>query len=248
MTLAPNLTEIVFALGAGDRLVGVSDFSDFPPAARRLPSIGGVNPDLERIAALSPDLILATSEGNSPRIVSLLEKQGYPVLATRAPSLEGVLESILEISRRLGIPDRGESLVESLRKRESAVASRPTASRCPGVLVLVWPSPPQAAGKGTFADDLIRRAGGENCIPRSGWPVVSAEFLTRSSCRLVVFPAEASTAAVFARAFRQGALARMPAVQRGGLLGIDVAILTRPGPRAFDALEILSNRLARAVP
>src|SRR5258706_10835344 len=171
VALAPNLTEIVFALGAGDRLVGVSDFSDYPAAARSLPSIGGVNPDLERIAVLSPDLILATSEGNSPRTVSLLEKKGYPVLATRATSLEGVLESILEIARRLGIPGRGEALVETLRRREAAVESRRASGARPGVLVLVWPSPAQAAGRGTFADDLIERAGGENCIPRSGWPV-----------------------------------------------------------------------------
>ena len=248
MTLAPNLTEIVFALGAGDRLVGVSDFSDFPPEARKLRSIGGVNPDLERIASLSPDLVLATSEGNSPRTVALLEKRGYPVLSTRAPNLDGVLESILQIARRLGLAERGRDLVGELRRRESAAARRPSPGERPGVLVLVWPSPPQAAGKGTFADDLILKAGGENCISRSGWPVVSAEFLMESACRLVVYPAEASTAAVFNRAFRDGALSRMPAVRRGSLLGIDVALLTRPGPRSFDALEILSNRLARTAP
>ena len=237
VALAPNLTEIVFALGAGNLLVGVSAHSDFPASARSLPVVGGLSPDLEKIVSLRPDLVLATTEGNSRASVRLLEARGISVLTTSAPDLKGVIRSIVAIAARLGVPRRGEALGAELERRLSAVASSSRDGRPVRALLLVWPSPPQAAGRGTFADDLLREAGGENCVDRPGWPVLSPEFLVVSTCRAVVYPEESSSRAVFRDALSSGPLSRMRAVAGGRIVPIDGDLLTRPGPRAFDALE-----------
>jgi len=247
VALAPNLTEIVFALGAGSRLVGVSSHSDFPPEARSIPVVGGLTPDLERIVSLRPDLVLATTEGNSPATVELLQERRIPVLTTSAPDLRGVMRSIVAIAGRLGVEPRGAALAESLGRRLEAVASRARARRPIPAILLVWPSPPQAAGTGTFGEDLLREAGGANCVKRPGWPLVSPEFLVTSPCA-VIYPAEESSRAVFKEAFAFGPLSRMPAVRKGRVIPIDGDLLNRPGPRAFDALEQIAGALEKLSP
>jgi iron complex transport system substrate-binding protein len=229
-------------------LVGVSSHSDFPPQARLLPVVGGLVPDLERIVSLRPDLVLATTEGNSPATVKLLEAQGIPVLTTSAPDLQGVLRSIVQIAQRLGVEPQGKLLSESLQHRIDAVESRVWGTPPVRAVLLVWPSPPQAAGGGTFGDDLLRTAGGANCVGRAGWPVVSPEFLVASTCRAVVYPAEASSGAVFGEAFRSGPLSQMQAVRGGRLIPIDGDLLTRPGPRSLDALEEIAAAFRRLGP
>jgi iron complex transport system substrate-binding protein len=242
VALAPNLTEIVFALGAGNRLVGVSEHSDFPPAAASISVVGGLTPDLEKIVSLRPDLVLATTEGNSPATVALLARQGVPVLTTSAPDLEGVIVSIRTIGSRLGLMRAAQSLAASLEARRRTVLRRPHAA-APSAILLIWPSPPQAAGPRTFADDLLRTAGSRNCIGRPGWPVLSPEFLVQTDCSVIVYPMEKDTRETFARAFHDGPLSAMKAVRAGRIVGIDGDRLTRPGPRAFDALEDLAAAL-----
>ncbi len=244
VALAPNLTEIVFALGAGGRLVGVSTRSDYPPAAAAIPVVGGLAPDLEKVVSLRPDLVLATTEGNPAAAVGILERRGIPVLTTSAPDLDGVLASIRTIAARIGSAAAGERLASSLeRRREAVIRARPTPG--PSAILLIWPSPPQAAGADTFAGDILRTAGGRNCLDRPGWPVVSPEYLVAAPCDAVVYPLEKDTDPIFARAFRDGPLSRMTAVRGGRIVGVDGDRLLRPGPRAFDALEQLAASLAK---
>ncbi|MEX0880647.1 MAG: helical backbone metal receptor [Thermoanaerobaculia bacterium] len=244
VTLAPNLTEIVFALGAGDRLVGVSEFSDYPEAARALPRVGGLEVDAEKVAALSPDLVLAISEGNAQGAVRALEASGLPVAVAPSGSLDAVLDAIRLVGRRLGRPEAGERLARDLGARRAAVRERVAGRKRPRVLLFVWPDPPQAAGGGTFLDDLLREAGAENLAgQRNGWPVLSAEYLATVPIDLVVVPQSPQTREAYARAFASGALSRGP-ISRARVVHLDESALTRPGPRAFDMLE----RLADAIP
>src|SRR5262249_13921193 len=110
VTLAPNLTEIVFALGAGKELVGVSEYSDYPPEAQSLPRVGGLDVSAERVVSLSPDLVLATPEGNAKGPVMALIAAGVPVLLVPGGSLDGVLEGIRLVAERLGREGEGERL------------------------------------------------------------------------------------------------------------------------------------------
>ncbi len=241
VTLAPNLTEIVFALGAGDRLVGVSEYSDYPEAARAIPRVGGLEVDPEKVASLSPDLVLAITEGSGRGAVGALEAAGVPVVVVPSGSLDAVLEAIRTVGRGLGREAQAQALVEELSRKRAAVRERAASSKRPRTLLLVWPDPPQAAGGGTFLDDLLEEAGAENIMKnRRGWPILSKEFLATAPVDLLVVPDSAETRPAYERAFSTGPLSRGP-ITRAAVLRLDEAALTRPGPRVFDMLERLSQ-------
>ncbi len=241
MTLAPNLTEIVFALGAGDRLVGVSEHSDFPPAARSVPRVGGLEVDAEKVAALHPDLVLAVAEGNAQATVRSLEAAGLPVTVTPSGSLDAVLESIRIVADRLGRAERGRRLADELARRRAAVRERVAGRRRPRALLLVWPDPPQAAGAGTFLNDLLTEAGAENLAgERKGWPVLSVEYTATAPVELLVVPDSVETRPAWEKALSTGPLARGP-ISRARILRLDESSLTRPGPRVFEMLERLEE-------
>jgi len=247
VALAPNLTEIVFAVGAGGTLVGVSEYSDFPPAAQAIPRVGGLEVSAEKVVSLRPDLVLATSEGNAKGPVSALAAAGVPVLAVPAGSLGAVIAGIRLVGQRLGRAGAADLLAADLEKRLAAVRSRVSLSRKrrPRAVLLIWPDPPQAAGGGTFLNDLLAEAGGENALGgRAGWPLVSPEWLATAPIEVLVIPDSGQTRAAYERAFRQGPLSR-GAVVSARVVRIDESVLTRPGPRVFDALEQLARELAR---
>jgi iron complex transport system substrate-binding protein len=242
VALAPNLTEIVFALGAGDSLVGVSEYSDYPEAARRIPRVGGLEVDPEKVAALRPDLVLAMAEGSARGAVSALEAAGLAVLVVPSGSLDAVLAGIRAVGARLGRADEAQRLVAALQERRERVARKAAAAgRRPRALLLVWPDPPQAAGGGTFLNDLLREAGADNLAgDRSGWPVLSAEYLATAPVELLVIPDSEPTREAYARAFATGPLSRGP-VTRARVLRLEESALTRPGPRVFETLEKLAD-------
>jgi len=241
VTLAPNLTEIVFALGAGDRLVGVSEYSDYPEAARAIPRVGGLEVDPEKVASLSPDLVLAIAEGSGRGAVGALEAAGVPLVVVPSGSLDAVLEAIRTVGRSLGREAQAQALVDELSRKRAAVRERAASSKRPRTLLLVWPDPPQAAGGGTFLDDLLEEAGAENIMAdRRGWPILSKEFLATAPVDLLVVPDSAETRPAYERALSTGPLSRGP-ITRAAVLRLDEAALTRPGPRVFDMLERLSQ-------
>ncbi len=241
VTLAPNLTEIVFALGAGGCLVGVSEYSDYPEAARAIPRVGGLEIDPEKVAALRPDLVLAVAEGNASGSVRALEAAGLPVTVTPSGSLDAVLESIRIVAGRLGRPEEGRRLVEDLSGRRAAVRARVAGRPRPQALLLVWPDPPQAAGAETFLNDLLTEAGAANIVgDRRGWPILSGEYVATAPVELLVAPDSVETRPAWDRAFATGALSRGP-IARARRVRLDEAALTRPGPRVFDTLEQLAG-------
>jgi len=245
ISLAPNLTEIVFAVGAGDRLVGVSDYSDYPEAARALPRVGGLDASAERVVSFSPDLVLATSEGNAKGPVRALEAVGVPVLVVPGSSLDDVLAGIRLIARGLGRERHGESVAQSLERRREGVRERSTARPHPRAMLLIWPDPAQAAGGGTFLDDVLTEAGARNLLgDRSGWPVISPEWLATAPIEVLIIPESEETRSAYERAFASGPLSR-GTVSRARVIRVPESVLTRPGPRVFDALERLAAELGK---
>jgi ABC-type hemin transport system substrate-binding protein len=243
VTLAPNLTEITFAVGAGDRLLAVSDFSDYPDAARRLPRVGGLDASAERVASLHPDLVLASRDGNSRGAVGAIEAAGIPVLTVSGESLDAVLTGIRAVAARLGRPRDGERLAQELSRRRREVRRRVEGRDRPSAILLVWPDPPQAAGAGTFLSDVLEEAGARNAIAaRAGWPVLSAEYLATAPLDVLVLPDSPDMRAAFERARVSGALSRGTAA-RARVVWLPESALTRPAPRVFDELEALSRAL-----
>ena len=229
----------------GDRVVGVPDFAaDLPGAAGKV-LIGGFTPDLERIVALAPDLVVASRDGTDRAAYEKLKALGVPVLATEARSLAGVLADILRIGGAIGEPAAAERVVASLSERIAA-AERRAAGRKeppPRVAVVIWPDPPVVAGPATFVGDLLVRARLVNVVPEKAgeWPRVSQESLAAWNPDLVIHPETAENGAAFARAFGpDGPWRLVPAVRTGRVVAIPGAALERPGPRLVDALERLA--------
>jgi iron complex transport system substrate-binding protein len=233
----------VFALNAGRLLVGVSDHSDYPPAAREIPRVGGLEVSAEKVASLRPDLVLATREGNASGPVSALSSAGIPVLVLPTGSLDAVLDGIRRTGDALGRREEAARLAEALAARRAAVRGRIARLPRPRAILLVWPDPPQAAGGGTFLDDVLTEAGAENLLrDRPGWPVVSGEYLSTTPVDVLVLPASAANRPAFERAIASGSLSR-GAVRRARIVWVDESEITRPGPRVFDALEELAGQL-----
>jgi len=245
VTLAPNLTEIVFALRTEARLVGVSEYSDYPEAARSIPRVGGLEVSAERVASFRPDLVLASRDGNARGPVLALQAAGIPVLTVSGGSLDAVLAGIRQVAARLGCPAEGERLASRLETRRRAVSQRAAGLGRPRALLLVWPDPPQAAGTGTFLDDVLTTAGARNVIESSGWPVVSSEYLATADVDVLVVPESGEAQEAWARAFASGSLSR-GAIAKARVVRLPESALTRPGPRVFDMLERLADALARS--
>lgn len=237
VSLAPNLTEILFALGLGHRIVGTSEFTNFPPEAAKIPAVGSLQGDIEKILFLRPDLVVATTAGNDEKLVRHLESLGLAVYVTKSADLPQTIEMIDRFGSALGVPEEARKisthLAVQMREVEKRIAG---AFQKPRVAYLVWPEPIVVAGGGTFLDDLITRAGGVNVFGKTAtaYPSIGREELAAAKIEIVLYPSSASNAAAFENA-SAGTLARFfPKTVRW--IAVDGDRSERPGPRLAEAL------------
>jgi iron complex transport system substrate-binding protein len=209
--------------------------------------VGGLEVSAEKVVSLRPDLVLAIEDGSARGPASAVAAAGVSVLPVPSGSLDAVIAGIRLVGRRLGRSAAGDRLAADLTKRRDGVRAEVARSRKarPKAVLLIWPDPPQAAGGGTFLNDLLTEAGGDNLLgARAGWPLVSPEWLATASIDVLVVPDSAATRGAYERAFREGPLSR-GTVAASRVVRIEESELTRPGPRVFDALERLARELAR---
>jgi iron complex transport system substrate-binding protein len=238
VALAPDATEIAFAVGAGDRVVAVTAASDFPPAARGLARVGA--DAVETILLQRPDLVLATTAGNDPRVVDRLRELSVPVCTFDVTSLDRLTDAVRLAGAVLGASGAAADLAADLDRRVAAAGAR--ADRLPrrSALYVVWWRPLIVAAPGTFHDDLLHRAGLDNALVRGAgrYPPVDPELLLDPRLEIVVSPDEPDVRATFL------ALADTPVAARLRTAAVRVIWLpadpvSRPGPRLVDALEAL---------
>lgn len=168
VSLAPNITEIIFALGMGEKLVGVTDFCDYPEEAKKKEKIGGfINPNVEKIISLKPDLVIATKDGNDPVAIERIKNFKIPVFVIYPMDFEGVMRTILSISEILGVKEKGNILVKEMKRVAEETGMKIKGRKKKRVLLLYETSPMIASGPGTLADNLIKMAGGENVLSDS---------------------------------------------------------------------------------
>ena len=242
ISLAPSLTEMVFLLGQEEKLVGVTRYCNYPPLAKELPKVGGIaDPDIERIVAAAPDLVLCTTDGNPKEKVRALEEMGIPCFAVAPQDLSGIYSAIERIGALLGVPDDARREADVLRGRADR-AARKVANPVPSVLFAVSTSPIIAAGKGTFMDELLRLAGGKNAAsPFSGrYPRLTVENLLAGKPDIVFIAAMAGVEK-FSREVTRWR--EIPAFRDGEVVSLDGDLVTRPGPRMVTALEEVSRVL-----
>jgi iron complex transport system substrate-binding protein len=245
VSLAPSITETVFALGDGDRLVGVTDYCDYPPEAARKPRVGGIsNPSFEAILTLRPDLVLATSESNYEEHVQRLVSLGLPVYVIRPVDFESVLESIERIGAVLGRAAAAGAHVAAMRRDADTIARAVAGAGRPRVLYVVWPNPLIAPGRGTLITELLRRAGGESVTGAEPlpYPRLSLETVVeRRPERIIVGRHGRETAEELLRGWER--LDAVSAVREGRVYAVDGDLVHRPGPRMIEALRALAHAL-----
>jgi len=239
ISLAPSITEIVYALGLGDRLVGDTDYCDYPPEAKRKPHVGAMlNPSLEKIVALKPDLVLGTVEANRRATVDQLERLGLPLYGLTARNLDETLHSIEDVSSVLGRAEVSQKLVASLRARIDAVEKRVSGQKRPKVLFVVWDRPLITAGPQTFIADVIARAGGASISQdlRGDWPRLGLEEVLRREPDVILLPRTESFSSSLEDFRKLPGWRDLRAVREGRLYFVSETIM-RPCPRLVDALE-----------
>jgi len=231
VSLAPNITEILFSIGAGDRLVATDDFSNFPAAARRVPKVGGMQPNVEKIAALKPDLVIASTEGNHPSLAPALAAAGIPLYVVRTDRLDQIAPAMERLGRLLEAP-RTDDAVRALRG--AIEAQRRTRARSPRILFAVWTDPLYVAGRHTFTEDLMQLTGAKNAVAVEGWPQYSLESLAASPPELLVYPRGAVTPQQV-----DALMKRVPELH-AEVVSVNEDIFQRPGPRVAAAAKALN--------
>ncbi len=247
VSLAPNLTETLFALGLGDRVVGVTDYCDYPPEAAAKEHIGGpVSPNLEKIAQLRPDLVLATrAGGNRLSTVQSLETLGIAVFATDPHSVEEAILSTERLGELAGATDQGRLVAAGLRRRLSEVAERLSGSELTPVLLVVWLEPLITVGRNTFIADALRRAGAENVIQTAqDWPNTSLEAVARMQPEYLIFASDHSEQSErqIAQLGGRPGWRSLEAMRNQRVIVLGEAIGS-PAPRLVDVIEQLARAL-----
>ncbi|MFQ5828718.1 MAG: cobalamin-binding protein [Candidatus Methylomirabilia bacterium] len=245
VSLVPSVTEIIFALGAEDRLVGVTDYCDFPPAAKDKPSVGGMlAPSLEAVVALSPDLVIATDAGIRLVTFDQLERLDIPFYIVRANRLEETMDAIARLGELTGRRDVVAPLNEGLRRRIRAVRTAVMPFRRPRVLYVLWPEPLIVPGREAIVTELIQVAGGESITARDrgDYPRYSLEAAVAREPEVILLANHGTGSGAISREpwERFGSL---PAVKTGRIHSVDGNLLHRYGPRIVDGLEKLARLL-----
>jgi iron complex transport system substrate-binding protein len=244
ISLAPNLTEIVFAVGAGDRLVGRTSYCDFPAEAKSVPEVGDtLHPSLERIISLKPQVVLISTASQLEIFTQQLQSQNIAVFVTDPHDLEGVFKSIAQVGEMLGQKEQASLLVEKLRERTGIVEAAVKQEPAVRVFYQLSAEPLYTAGHDAFVTDLIRRAGGVSAtadVP-GAWPKYSNESALAANPEAIILPTGGSMGA--GNSTVTEALRQSPAVLEGRVYKINDDHLARPGPRAVEGLEELARAL-----
>lgn len=244
VSLAPNLTEIVYAVGAGDRLVGNTTYCDYPAQAKNVTKVGDtLHPSLERIIALKPQVVLVSTASQLEVFTQQLKDQNIAVFVTDPHDLEGVFRSIEQVGEIMGTTQQTSTLVQQLRSRVTTVENAVKSRQPVRVFYQLSAEPLYTAGHDSFVTDVMKRAGAASVtadVP-GAWPKYSAESALAAKPDAIILPTGGSMGAGNANVAE--ALKRSPAATQGKVYKINDDHLVRPGPRAIDGLEEMAMAL-----
>ena len=240
VSLAPSLTEAIYALGAGDRLVGACAQCDHPAAAKALPRVGGyLAPSVELVLEARPDLVVVVPSPGNREAVRAVERAGVPVLVLQDRTLADLRAGIRALADALEVPDAGERLVGEVDAGLAAVRAGVSGQAKPRVLLVVGHRPLIVAGGGTLQDELLTIAGGTNVAADAGtaWPAFSIEMVAARAPDVILDAAMGSEEG--SRTLFQE-LTGVPAVQKGRIVALDPDVIFRAGPRVPEAAGVLA--------
>jgi iron complex transport system substrate-binding protein len=246
VSVAPNVTEILFALGLGGRLVGVTTYCQYPPEALKIEKIGGyINPSLERIVALRPDLVVGIAEGDLRTFVDKLTALKIPVYIANPRDALDVLTSIRKIGEVTFAPEPARKIVRSMEEKIRDVRGKVQGRPRPRVLHILDFNPLISAGKGTFVDDLIRLGGGRNVAETAAgkYPRFSMEEVLVQDPEVILLSSMKSQDPLVKQRRWWERWKTLSAVKHGRIYVLDSDLIHRPSPRMGEGLE----QVARAI-
>ncbi len=244
VSLAPSTTEMVFALGGGDRLVGVDQYSDYPSEAAKLPRVGStIEPSIERILGLRPDVVLTATSANRQSTTDELARLGVAVVVTKGSSLEQIFADLAIVGEATAQQAQATALIARLRAELAALqqrASQLPKTRC---AIVVWPEPLVVAGPGSHLDDLLAITGGTNIAAdaNQAFPTYSQERLIQRAPEVLIVGTHKQQRPPDLEPLRR--LASLPAVRNDRVHLVDGDVLFRPGPRIGEAAAHLFRLL-----
>jgi len=248
ISLAPSNTEILYALGLEDKLVGVTEYCDYPEAAKQKPQIGGFSTvDIEKVVDIEPDLILAANI-HQDEIVPQLERLGLTVAVLNPKTVDEVLEAINLVGQLTGKAEEASRLTTAMQKRVTAVTDKTSGipeTQRPRVFYILWHDPLMTVGPETRIHELVEKAGGIN-IARDltdEYPRISLEAAIMASPEVIIAGSGHGSGqdVPFHYVLNEPRLAEVAARQNGRIYEIDSDLTSRPGPRIVDGLEILAG-------
>lgn len=245
VALSPSAAEILFTIGAGDQVSAVSEFTDFPEAAKAKPVVGGFDGktlSLETIMSFKPDLVYIT-EGMHNFLIATLEANGIAYYVSKGDSIASVETEILEVGKITGHEKEAAKVVDGMEKKFKKAAKSGAGGAAVKVYWEVWNAPYMSSGASSFINDVIKAAGGENIFSDlpDAYPMVSEESIISRQPAVILIPASTGMAAD-AVGLRNG-WADIPAVKGGRVFVVDDNVYTRPGPRVADVVLELSELL-----
>ena len=241
VSLAPSITEILFAIGAGDSVVGVTEFCNYPPSALEKPKVGYAQPNLEAIVALRPELIVAPKSFLRVDLLSRLEQLKIPTFLLDPQTVEDILLHIQLLGRMVGYAPESLKVSENIRKKVTALSAQLTGRPRPTLLFVINTDPLITVGPGSYIHQLIELAGARNAAEHAmtPYPRLSIEEVLRQNPEFLLFPMGRFEGIPQAEQDQWRRWTSLEAVKRNQFVHIDSDILNRPGPRVIEALEAL---------
>ena len=243
VSLAPANTEIAYAIGAGDKMVAGTSYDDYPEEAKALPKIGDfANPNVEKIASYAPDLVLAAG-GIQANLRSKLEKLGMKVYVVDPKTYDGTIATIENIGKLAGTEDGATAVADKMTAARQEVQAK-VGDLAPATTFLeIYSKPLMTAGSGTFIDDMITLAGGENIGAQAGagFPNFSTEVLVRDDPQ--VYIADSGSMSAPGDINKRAGFGELTAVKDGKVYVIEDSIIARPGPRLAEGLLKLAEMI-----
>jgi iron complex transport system substrate-binding protein len=244
VSLAPNITEILYYLGLGRRVAGVTRFSYYPPEARKKPKVGSyIRVNVERILELKPDLVLGTMDGNSSEAVRLLESAGIPVYVVNPRTVRGTIATIARIAQVAGIKARGDRLAGSLNRRLEKIVGETAGLKRPKVFLQINIRPIMTVNRHTIHNDVIRLAGGVNPAAdlSATYPRINREEVLAWKPDIIII-SSMERGGRFERAREQWLKwPSIPAARDRKVYLVDSDLIDRPSPRIISGLEIMTR-------
>lgn len=244
VSLVPSVTETLFSLGAGNEVVGVSQYCDYPPEATKLPRVGSfLTPNVEAIVALRPTLVIAGSLSSGRRQIRALNAMGIDTLLTGDSSLENIDQSIVNIGDRIGRRRDAQRLLDEIHARMKRVTHQLEGAPQVPVLMVVGHEPMVAVGADNYLGELIVLARGDNIASQSAqaWPRLSMEYIIAMRPQVILDGQMGSETAAPAGFWSK--YATIPAVREHRIYGYPIDPILHPGPRVWQSLEIIAARL-----